>query len=202
MSPNDRQPIVVADAGPLIRLAAAGLLDTMRGLNRRIVIVDRVEDEVTGDRSKPYADEIAQWLDRMGPAILRIRTVVGAGIEALRAKRRSPEEDALLKGGLRNSGEYALLEFVDTWRPTETASAIVVYEDKRVATIFIDVDYPLTLMTTRKFVEVIADWGVNVDAVAALERISTQYDLKPALLGVVDPDTPRDLRMLPQETKP
>ncbi len=29
----DRQPIVVADAGPLLRLAAAGLLETVRGLN-------------------------------------------------------------------------------------------------------------------------------------------------------------------------
>ncbi len=97
MSPNDRQPIIVADAGPLIRLAAAGLLDTVHGLNRRIVLVDRVEDEVTGDRSKPYADKIARWIDQMGAAILRVRTIVGAGIEALRGKQRSPEEDALLK---------------------------------------------------------------------------------------------------------
>ena len=42
IAPSDRQPIVVADAGPLIRLAAAGILDTLRGLNRRIVLVDRV----------------------------------------------------------------------------------------------------------------------------------------------------------------
>ncbi len=202
MSPNDRQPIILADAGPLIRLAAAGLLDTVRGLNRRIVLVDRVEDEVTGDRSKPFADEIAHWIEQMGSAILRVRTIVGAGIEALRSKQRTPEEEALLKGGLRNSGEYALLEFVDTWRPTETESAIVVYEDRRVATIFIDADYPLTLMTTRKFAEIIADWGINVDAVAALEKIETRYDLKPSLFGIVDPNTPRDLRMLPQETKP
>ena len=58
MARDDRQPIIVADAGPLIRLAAAGLLDTLRGLNRQIVLVDRVEAEVIGDRSKPFADEI------------------------------------------------------------------------------------------------------------------------------------------------
>ena len=52
---DDRQPIIVADAGPLIRLAAAGLLDTLRGLNRRVVLVDRIEDEVVGDQSKPFA---------------------------------------------------------------------------------------------------------------------------------------------------
>ena len=59
IAPADRQPIIVADAGPLIRLAAAGLLDTLRGLNRRIVLVDRVEDAVAGDRTKPFAAEIA-----------------------------------------------------------------------------------------------------------------------------------------------
>jgi hypothetical protein len=42
MTRDDRQPIIVADAGPLIRLAAARLLGTLRGLNRRIVLVDRV----------------------------------------------------------------------------------------------------------------------------------------------------------------
>lgn len=197
-----RQPIIVADAGPLIRLAAAGLLESLRGLNRRIVIVDRVEDEVTGDRSKPYAEEVAQWIVSMGPAILHARTIVGTGIEALRAKERTPAEDALLKGGLRNSGEHALLEFVDTWRPTETESAIVLYEDRRVASLFNEVDYPLVLMTTRMFVRTIAEWGINVDAVAALEAIADDYELKPALIGRVDPDTPRDLRMLPQEPQP
>ena len=62
MTKNDRQPIIVADAGPLIRLAAAGLLDSVRGLNRRIVLVDRVEDEIVGDVSKPFAIEIKAWI--------------------------------------------------------------------------------------------------------------------------------------------
>ncbi|GBU18381.1 MULTISPECIES: hypothetical protein [Methylobacterium] len=35
--PADRQPIVVADAGPPIRLAAAGLLDTLDGLEAALV---------------------------------------------------------------------------------------------------------------------------------------------------------------------
>ena len=84
INPADRQPIIVADAGPLIRLAAAGLLDTLRGLNRRIVLVDRVEDEIIGDRSKPFAAEIAAWLAIMGDAILRVETVTGHGIAALK----------------------------------------------------------------------------------------------------------------------
>jgi hypothetical protein len=198
MTGDDRQPIVVADAGPLIRLAAAGLLDTVRGMNRRIVLVDRVEDEVIGDRSKPHAEELAAWIADMGEAILRVETVVGVGVAALRARDRTPSEEALLKASLRDSGEQALREFAGQWRPTESASAVVLYEDRKVATLFLDVDFPVTLMTTRAFAKVIAQRGVNADAIAALEAVAEQYDLKPALVGEIDPDTLPDLRRLPE----
>jgi hypothetical protein len=198
MSPTDRQPIIVADAGPLVRLAAAGLLGSLRRLNRRIVLVDRVEDEVIGDRTKPYAADIAAWIDQMGEAIERVETVVGVGVAALRARDRTPAEDALLKAALRDSGEQALREFVGHWQPTETSSAVVLYEDRKVATLFLDVDFPVTLMTTRAFAQIIANWGVNVDAVTALEAIANRYDLKPALVGEIDPNVPVDLRTLPE----
>lgn len=197
IAPGDRQPIVVADAGPLIRLAAAGLLDTLRGLNRRIVLVDRVEDEVVGDRTKPFAHELAAWIERQGDAIERVETVTGLGVAALRAKARTPEQEALLKSVQRDSGELALREFVARWHPTEASSALVLYEDRKVATLFLDADFPLTLMTTRAFVATVAAWGVNVDAVAALETVADRYDLKPALVGEIDPDQPVDLRRLP-----
>jgi hypothetical protein len=198
MTPTDRQPIIVADAGPLIRLAAAGLLGTLRGLNRRIVLVDRVEDEVVGDRSKPFAAEIAAWLDSMGEAILHVQTVTGVGIAALREKPRNLEQDRLLKSALRDSGELALREFLGHWRPAETGSAIVVYEDRRVAALFVEADFPVTIMTTRKFAETIVEWGINVDAVKSLDAIADRYDLKPARIAEIDPSTPGDLREMPQ----
>jgi hypothetical protein len=198
IAPGDRQPIVVADAGPLIRLAAADLLGSLRGLNRRIVLVDRVEDEVIGDVSKPYAREIANWIAEMGDAVLHAQTVTGLGIEALRERRRTPEEDRLLKSTLRNSGELALREFVENWRPTEVSSALVLYEDRKAAALFLDADFPLTLMTTRAFARTLVKWGVNADAVDALEKIAEKYDLKPALVGEIDPEIPTDQRALPQ----
>ena len=197
MAPGSREPIVVADSGPLIRLAAAGLLDSMRVLNRRIVIVDRVFEEVCADRSKPFAAEISDWVERLGNAAFRAVTVTGAGIAALRDKPRTAEEDAALKAALRNSGELAVREFVDRWRPDETGSAVVLYEDRRVATLFLDAEFPVTLMTTRAYVRLVAEWGINVDAVAALEAIADRYDLKPALIGEIDPGQPPDLRELP-----
>ncbi len=201
MTRDDRQPIIVADAGPLIRLAAAGLLDTLRGLNRRVVLVDRVEDEVVGDQTRPFAAEIAAWIERSGDTLLRVQTITGEGIASLRARKRTPKEDTLLKTALRDSGELALREFVGHWRPTESASALVVYEDAKVAAIFLDSDFSVTLMTTLAFAETVAAWGVNADAVAALKGISERYNLKPALVGTYEADTPPDMRMLPQPRK-
>jgi hypothetical protein len=201
MARDDRQPIIVADAGPLIRLAAAGLLDTLRGLNRRVVLVDRVEDEVVGDQTKPFAAEIAAWIERSGDTLLRVQTVTGEGIASLRARKRTPKEDALLKSALRDSGELALREFVGHWRPTDSASALVLYEDSKVAAIFLDSDFSVTLMTTLAFAETVAEWGINADAVAALERISEQYNLKQPLVATYEAGTPPDMRMLPQPRK-
>ncbi len=195
---DDRQPIIVADAGPLIRLAAAGLLDTLRSLNRRIVLVDRVEDEVVGDLSKPFAAEIAAWIMHSRDALLRVQTVTGEGIASLRGRARTAQEDALLKTALRDSGELALREFVSRWRPTESASALVIYEDAKVATLFLDADFPVTLMTTLAFAETVGEWGVNADAVKALQSIAGRFNLKPALIGTYEVGTPPDMRQLPQ----
>lgn len=197
MSPASREPIIIADAGPILRLAAAGLLPMLPRLNRRIVLVDRVEDELVGDETKPYAVDIRHWISSEGEALLRVKTIVGEGIAALRARSRTPDEDARLKSGLRNSGELALREFVDLWRPDRASSAVVVYEDRKVPNLFLEVDYPVTLMTTRAFVRTIAAWGINVDAPAALEAVAALYDLKPAMIGEIDPETPVDLRRLP-----
>lgn len=197
-----REPIVIADAGPILRLAAAGLLPMLARLNRRIVLVDRVEDELAGDAAKPYATEIMQWIEAEGAALLRVRTIIGEGIASLRARIRTPEEEARLKSGLRNSGELALREFVDLWRPDDVSSAVVLYEDRKVPNLFLEVDYPLTLMTTRAFVRIVASWGVNLDAPAALEAVAAIYDLKPAMIGEIDPEIPVDLRRLPTALDP
>jgi hypothetical protein len=181
------EPIVIADAGPLIRLAAAGLLDSLRGLNRQIVLVDRVEDEVTGDLTKPFAQEVSSWLAKMGPAIRRARTVEGAGIAALRERAATPEDRAFLKKSLRDSGERAIREFVESYDPDDASAVIVVYEDRETPALMTAARVPMTLMTTRRFARQVAEWGVNTDAVSALEAIAHQYDLKPPVIVQIDP---------------
>ena len=187
-APDHRQPIIVADTGPLIRLAAAGLLDSLRALNRRIVIVDRVEEEAVADLTKPYAREIAQWLETMGDAILREMTIEGAGIARLRAAEPTPKNLALLKRGTRNSGERAVREFVELFEPKDADDIIVVYEDIDMHTLLSASQVPLTLMTTRAFARQMAEWHVNVDAVEMLERILPAVSLRPTIRSIVTPD--------------
>ena len=190
MTFDERAPIIIADARPLIRLAAAGLLESLRGLNRRIVLVDRVVDEVVGDASKPFAGEVAAWIVRMGEAIERARTVEGYGIEALRQDAASDEAKALLKRRLRDSGERAIREFIEGLEPDEAGVAIVVYEDRDAPALMAAARVPLTLMTTRRFARLVNEWGVKVDAVAALEAIADRYDLKPSANMEIEPAGP------------
>jgi hypothetical protein len=189
----ENEPIIVADAGPLIRLAAAGLLDALRLTNRRIVIVDRVEEEVCADPSKPFAREIADWMERMNGAIEHAVTTEGLGI----AKRRelaahSAEHAIALKRALRDSGERAVREYVEAFRPSDVASALVLYEDSTVPNLMAAALVPMTLMSTRAFVRLIAERGYNRDAVQALEAVASLYSLKPSISTVVEANTTPD----------
>ena len=201
MTLDERDPIVMADTGPLIRLAAAGLLDGLRATNRCVMIVDRVEAEATGDRSKPFANEIAEWIAHNADAIERPRTVVGAGIEKLESEPSTPEQQCLLKAALRNSGERAVREFLEDWIPG-TPGALVIFEDENVLQAIQTTRVPLILMTTRRFARQLADWGVNVDAVAALEDVARTFKIKISMFGEIDPDESIDFRRLPQPDEP
>jgi len=190
---SDTDPIIVADAGPLIRLAAAGLLDSMRLTNRRIVVVDRVEQEVRGDLSKPFASEIAEWIDRMGDAIDHAVTTEGLGIARRRElANQSSIEEAALRRALRDSGERAIREYIELLRPSDATSALVLYEDTAVPALMAAATVPMTLMSTRAFVRLIAERGYNRDAIKALESIVDKFNLKPAISTVVEPNTAPD----------
>jgi hypothetical protein len=184
---NSRQPIIMADTGPMIRLAAAGLLDTLRLLNRRVVIVDRVEEEAIADLTKPFAPEIKAWIESMGDAIHHANTVEGRGIASLRDSPKSPQLAALLKKAMRNSGERALREFVELHAPQSMDEAIVLYEDIDTHNLLSAAMVPLTAVTTRRFAQLLSEWGINADAVGMLESITPNFDLRPANTLLVTP---------------
>ncbi|MEJ0076109.1 MAG: hypothetical protein WDO17_11785 [Alphaproteobacteria bacterium] len=197
MTLDERDPIVMADTGPLIRLAAAGLLDALRATNRRVVIVDRVEAEATQDRTKPFASEIAAWIEQNSDAIERPRTVIGAGIQQLESEPNTPEQQRVLKAALRNSGEKAIRDFLEDWAPA-AAGALVIYEDENVPEALQTTRVPLVLMTTRRFARQLVEWGINLDAIAAIEEVAKTFTTKISMFGEIDPEESIDFRRLPQ----
>lgn len=185
----ERDPIVIADAGPLIRLAAADLLDAMRLTNRRIVIVDRIEEEVAGAPGKPFAAEISAWMARMGNAIEHAETLEGIAIQTLRERANTDEDRLKLKRAMRNSGERAIREYVEALDPDDSEQALVLYEDSAVPSLMAAATVPMTLMTTRAFARMIAERGYNRDAVQALEAIAPMYNLKPVVNTIIETNT-------------
>ena len=180
-------PIIIADTGPLIRLAAANLLDAMRLTNRQVVIVDRIEEEACGDANKPFAAEIAQWIDRMGAAITHAQTLEGVAIRTLRAEAATPEDAQNLKRKLRNSGERAIREYVESISPRDADSVLVLYEDGAIPKLMQAADVPLTLMTTRAFANLLSERGHNRDAARALDAVSAEYHTRPPTTSRIDP---------------
>ncbi|WFR94144.1 hypothetical protein [Rhizobium tumorigenes] len=183
---SGQNPIIIADAGPLIRLAAAGLLDSMRLTNRRIVLVDRIEEEVCGDPTKPFAAEISTWIASMNGAIEHAETLEGIAISALRSRAKNPLDLQKLKRAMRNSGERAIREYVETLDPRDADEALVLYEDGAVPSLMAAATVPMTLMSTRAFVRMISERGYNRDAVQALEAIASIYNLKPIVSTVIE----------------
>lgn len=179
---DDRDPIVIADAGALLRLAAADLLNTMRLTDRRIVIPDMVEEEaLAGPPNKPFTAEISAWILSMGDAIERPVTREGVYIRALRKQAETPEGAAALKKALRSSGERAMRDYIEDIDPATVNEILVLHESPRVQILMRASRAPVHLMTTRAFVEIVGSLGVGADAVAALKAIESIYDVQPSI---------------------
>ena len=182
-----RDPIIIADTGPLIRLAAAGLLDAIRLTNREVVMVDRIEEEACGDASKPFAAEIADWIQRMGSAMTHAQTLEGIAIRTLRAEAVTEDDVQNLKRKLRNSGERAIREYIESIRPRDADAVLVLYEDGAIPKLMQAADVPLPLMTTRAFANLLSERGYNRDAARAMDAISARFNTRPPVVSRIEP---------------
>lgn len=120
--------LIVPDTSPLIHLAAVGHLPLLNALGH-VVVMDVVAFEATADLTKPFAPEIAAWVEageREGSNLpVRIaRTEIG---EAYRLARQA---DSAFR--MRNGGEQAILNWLAETLPTTRGPALVVYESGRV----------------------------------------------------------------------
>ncbi|PYE86513.1 hypothetical protein [Phyllobacterium leguminum] len=169
---DQRGPVIIADPGPLLRLAAAGLLDAIRLTNRQIVIVDMVELEACHrNPDKPFAKEILEWIERSGEAVRRVETVEGIAYKALQAREPTQENLARLKKMQRDGGERAVRDFIEELEPKDIRSVLVVHEDQQVPKLMRASQVPLHLMTTRLFLQSLARQGMKIDVSAAVEAI-------------------------------
>ena len=180
-------PIIIADTGPLIRLAAADLLDAVRLTNRQVVMVDRIEEEACADASKPFAAEITSWIKHMGSAITHAQTLEGIAIRTLRAEAVTPEDHQNLKRKLRNSGERAIREYVESISPRDADAVLVLYEDGAIPKLMQAADVPLTMMTTRAFANLLSERGHNRDAARAIDAISAEFNTRPPTVSRIEP---------------
>ena len=61
---------------------------------------------------------------------------------------------------------------------------------------------PLVLMTTRRFARQLVEWGINIDAVAAIEEVAKTFSMKTSMFGEINPEVSIDFRRLPQPDGP
>jgi hypothetical protein len=121
-----RPSIVMADSSPPIHLAAAGQLDLLFKFGD-VVVVDVVRLETCFDQSKPFAPEIAEWIQ--SNSIGTNRRVALADTDL------GPIYELALKSGLRpprNSGERAMVDWLADNVVHAGGPALVIYENGKI----------------------------------------------------------------------
>jgi len=120
--------IVVPDMSPLIHLAAAEQLPLLHEFGR-VMVMDIVAYEASGDLERPWARDVAAWLAKgqepgSNQPVEVVKTEIG---EAYRLARQT---DPGFK--LQDAGERAIRDWLVDTLPEVGGPALVIYEDKKV----------------------------------------------------------------------
>ncbi len=164
--------VVIPDMSPLIHLAAIGQLGLLREFGR-VLVMDIVAYEASGDASKPWAREVEAWLAQGQAAganqpVEIVKTEIG---EAFRlARKTSPDFK------MQNAGESAIRDWLVDSLPEVGGPALVVYEDKRMARLIQreHLDDVVVLATTRALLAFAQDRGLIASAEDAWNEIVKQ----------------------------
>ncbi|MGH7154512.1 MAG: hypothetical protein ACREF3_11355 [Acetobacteraceae bacterium] len=162
--------VILPDTTPLVHLAAAGALHVLTGLGR-VIVVDVVALEATYYEGKPYAREIAAWIDAGSKPGSNLPVEVAA-----------TELGPLYKLALdqnvkppRNAGEIAIAEWLGDELRRLDGPALVVYENGRVPAMLAreGVAATVAVATTRNLLELAQREGLIPDAETLWARIVT-----------------------------
>ncbi|MEJ0045655.1 MAG: hypothetical protein WDN04_05630 [Rhodospirillales bacterium] len=119
--------IVVPDMSPLIHLAAAGQLRLLNAFGR-VMVMDIVAYEASGDPTRPWAIQVGTWLNQgqvpgSNHAVEVVKTEIG---EAYRLARQTDPSFRI-----RDADERAIRDWLVDTLPALGGPALVIYEDKR-----------------------------------------------------------------------
>jgi hypothetical protein len=166
--PRSKPTVILPDTNPLLHLAAADALSVLTRLGR-VVVVDVVVLEATNDRSKPYAREIAAWIEAgQQPGSNQpgeiAATELGPLYKLAIEQRLKPP---------RNAGEIAIAEWLAHELRHIEGPVLVVYENGRVPAMLAreDVAATVAVATTRNLLELAQREGIIQDAEALWARI-------------------------------
>ena len=156
--------LIVTDAGPLITLAVADALDTLKLLGVRIVIPDMVKFEVTRHASKPGAQAFLAWLDENADAV-----EIGATEEYAEFVELLALNPALRS---RNRGELAAAEILAAELAGGVDAGLLLFEDTdiRKANFLVRIPDKVLILSTSTFLHGLQRRQLITDAEAILDR--------------------------------
>lgn len=167
-APRIKPTVVIPDVAPLIHLAAGDALTVPNGMGR-VVVPDIVQLEATYDLDKPYAREIAAWIEggqQQGsnqPVEIAETEIGGLYRIALDQGLRRP----------RKAGEIGIATWLADNLSRIGGPALVVYENGRVPNLLSreGVAAVVAVATTRNMLHMAQEQGLIMDAESVWERI-------------------------------
>lgn len=160
--------VILPDTSPLVHLAAVGALSVLNGMGR-VVVVDVVALEATNDQTKPYAREIAAWIEA-GRKPGSNQPVEVAATELGPLYKLALDQNVKPP---RNAGEIAITEWLADELRHLGGPALVVYENGRVPAMLAreGVAATVAVATTRNLLELAQREGLIPNAEALWSRI-------------------------------
>ncbi|HXA22018.1 MAG TPA: hypothetical protein VNW90_06935 [Acetobacteraceae bacterium] len=167
--PRIKPTVVIPDAAPLIHLAAGDALTVLNGMGR-VLVPDIVQLEATYYLDKPYAREIAAWIEAgqqhgSNAPVAIAETEIG-GLYRIALDQGLPRP--------RNAGEIGIATWLAENLARVGGPALVVYENGRVPGMLSreGVADVVAVATTRNMLRMAQEEGIIPDAEALWERIT------------------------------
>jgi predicted nucleic acid-binding protein len=154
--------LIVTDAGPLITLAVADALDTLKLLQTRIVIPDMVHFEVTRYAHKPGAQIVIAWLQTNRQVVEIATTEEFAEFSELLAINPAART--------RNRGEHAAAEVLANALQEGIDVGLLLFEDSdiRKANFLVRLPDNVLILSTSTFLHGLQRRNLIQDADAVL----------------------------------